>query len=343
MNLSRFPRKRYTTNYTAIEQMPNLEKILNKELNGNCPKLYIKRDDLLGLSGGGNKTRKLEFLVADALEKGADTLITCGAIQSNHARLTLSAAVKEGLKCQLALEERVPGKYNPKASGNNFLYNLLGVESYSVHPKGTNMMQIMLEMQENLKKQGRNGYIIPGGGSNEIGALGYVSCAQEMLMQMFDQGIKIDHIILASGSAGTHSGMLTGIHLSSANIPISGISVMRKESDQIDLVHGLCLKILAKLNVKTELPKSLVTVKDQYVGEGYSIPTQGMIDSVQLLAKTEGILLDPVYTGKAFHGFLDMIRTKTFSADESIIFLHTGGSPVLYAYQNELMTDNGCV
>lgn len=337
MNLARFPRKCYTPNYTAIERMPNLEKVLQSELKDHCPKLYIKRDDLLGLTSGGNKTRKLEFLVADALEKGADTLITCGAIQSNHARLTLSAAVKEGLKCQLALEERIPGKYQAQASGNNYLYNLLGVESFSVHPKGTNMMQVMMDMQEILKKQGRNSYIIPGGGSNDIGALGYVACAQETLMQLFDMNLNIDHIVLASGSAGTHSGMLAGMCGANAGIPISGISVMRKEADQIELVHNLALKLAVKLNLKTEIPRSSVVVKDQFVGDGYSLPTPGMVKAVQLLARTEGILLDPVYTGKAFDGFLDMIRSKSFTSNQSVLFLHTGGSPALYAYQSDLM------
>jgi D-cysteine desulfhydrase len=172
MNLAKFPRRRYTAGKTPIEFLPRFTAALGG------PNVYIKRDDLLGLTSGGNKTRKLEFLVADALAQGADTLVTCGAVQSNHCRLTLAAAVKEGLKCRLVLEERVPGSYNPEASGNNFLFRLLGVEKIEVVPGGSDMMGAMRKVVEGLDKEGRKGYIIPGGGSNPIGATGYVACAQ---------------------------------------------------------------------------------------------------------------------------------------------------------------------
>ena len=174
MDLSRFPRRRYTAGETPIEFLPRFTQAVGG------PNVYIKRDDLLGLTSGGNKTRKLEFLVADALAQGADTLITCGAVQSNHCRLTLAAAVKEGLKCRLVLEERVPGSYNPEASGNNFLFRLLGVEKIDVVPGGSDMMGAMRKVADALSKEGRKGYIIPGGGSNPIGATGYVACAQEI-------------------------------------------------------------------------------------------------------------------------------------------------------------------
>ena len=170
------------------------------------PEHLHERDDLLGLAGGGNKTRKLEFLVADALLAGADTLITCGAVQSNHCRLTLAAAAKEGLKCRFVLEERVPKSYKQDASGNNFLFNMLGIEKVTVVPSGSDMMKAMLAVAEEVAAEGRKAYIIPGGGSDPIGATGYVACAEEILAQAFDQGINFDYIVTTSGSAGTHAG-----------------------------------------------------------------------------------------------------------------------------------------
>jgi len=204
MDLSKFPRRRYTAGPTPIEFLPRFTRALGG------PNVYIKRDDLLGLTSGGNKTRKLEFLVADALAQGADTLITCGAVQSNHCRLTLAAAVKEGLKCRLVLEERVPGSYNPDASGNNFLFRLLGVEKIEVVPGGSDMMAAMRKVADDLNKDGRKSYIVPGGGSNPIGATGYVACAQEIQGQLFENGVAIDRLCVASGSAGTHAGLVVG-------------------------------------------------------------------------------------------------------------------------------------
>ena len=222
MNLAKFPRRRYTDGQTPLEFLPRFTQAVGG------PRIYIKRDDLLGLTSGGNKTRKLEFLVADALAQGADTLITCGAVQSNHCRLTLSAAVKEGMKCRLVLEERVPGSYNPEASGNNFLFQLLGVEKITVVPAGSDMMAAMNSVAEDLKAEGRKGYVIPGGGSNAIGATGYVACAQEIQDQLFQMGVEIHRLCVASGSAGTHAGLLTGFIGCNMNIPVVGIVADRK-------------------------------------------------------------------------------------------------------------------
>ena len=326
MNLAQFPRRRYTAGWTPLEKLENLTRLLGG------PNIYIKRDDLLGLAAGGNKTRKLEFLMADALAQGADTVITCGAVQSNHCRLTLAAAVKEGLRCQLVLEQRVPNSYRRHASGNNFLYDLLGVEAVHVVEGGSDVNGKMEEVAADLVKQGRKPYIIPGGGSNPIGALGYVSCAQETLAQLFDMGVNIDHIVLTSGSAGTHAGFLTGILGENANIPVTGISINRKKEPQTDLVFGLAQKTAAKLNLQREIRREDVVVFDDYVGEGYSRPTQGMLDAVRLLASKEAILLDPVYTGKAMAGMLDLLKKGYFDGDKNILFLHTGGSPALFAY-----------
>ena len=203
MNLARFPRRRYTAHATPIEKLERL----TRHLGG--PDIYIKRDDLLGLAAGGSKTRKLEFLVADALAQGADTLITVGAPQSNHCRLTAAAAAKEGLKCQLVLEERVAGSYRADASGNNLLFDLLGVERIRIVNSGADLVGAMQYLADEIARTGRRAYCIPGGGSNALGALGYVACAHELLAQAFDINLRLDHLVVASGSAGTHAGHRT--------------------------------------------------------------------------------------------------------------------------------------
>jgi len=332
MNLTRFPRRRYTPGKTPIEPAPRFSNALGG------PNIYIKRDDLLGLAAGGNKTRKLEFLVADAMAKGADTLITCGAVQSNHCRLTLAAAVKEGLKCRLVLEERVPGTYNPNASGNNFLYRLLGVEDIKVVPQGADMMKEMEEVAYQLSTEGRKAYVIPGGGSNPVGATGYVACAQEISDQMFEQGIAIDYVICASGSAGTHAGLVTGFHGCNMNIPVLGINVSRNREEQEEIVYSLVRETARHVGVKAEIPRDAVVCLDEYVGAGYSLPTPEMAEAVRMLARTESILLDPVYTGKAMAGLIDQVRKGFFKRENNVLFVHTGGSPALYVYEDYLLS-----
>jgi len=329
MNLSRFPRRRYTPGTTPIELLPHLSKLLGG------PNIYVKRDDLLGLTAGGNKTRKLEFLVGDALEKGADTLITCGAVQSNHCRLSLSAAVKEGMDCFLVLEQRVPNSYKKSASGNNFLYELMGVTGVHVVDGGTNLMAKMEEIAEKLQKQGKKPYIMPGGGSNEIGSLGYAACAQEILNQTFEMGIKIDNIVLTSGSAGTHAGMLTGMTALNGQIPITGIGINKENARQIPTVHKLAMRTAEKLGLANAPDVKDIIIFDEYIGEGYSIPTDAMIEAVKMFARVEGILLDPVYTGKTAAGMIDLIKKGYFEHCENILFLHTGGSPALYHYMED--------
>jgi D-cysteine desulfhydrase len=331
MNLAKFPRRRYTEGKTPIEKLSRL----SAELGG--PTIYIKRDDLLGLAGGGNKTRKLEFLVAEALEQGADTLITCGAVQSNHCRLTLAAAVKEGLKCRLILEERVPGSYRPEAGGNNFLFRLLGVEKVTVVPGDSDMTAAMQQVADEVAGQGRKAYVIPGGGSTPLGATGYVACAQEILAQTFDLGINIDRIICASGSAGTHAGLVSGFYGNSSNIPVIGINVSRSKDEQEQLVYELVRATAAHVGIHVDIPARAVRCYDAYVGPGYSLPTAEMAEAVRMLAGLEGILMDPVYTGKAMAGCIDLVRRGIFKKDENILFIHTGGSPALHVYMSDIL------
>ena len=328
MNLAKFPRRRYTEGQTPVEKLSRL----SSKLEG--PNIYFKRDDLLGLAGGGNKTRKLEFVVADALSQGADTLITCGAVQSNHCRLTLAAAVKEGLKCRLVLEERVPESYNPNASGNNFLYKLLGVESIKVVPGGSDMMAEMQAVANELAAENRNGYVIPGGASTPRGALGYVACAEEILSQTFEEGINIDHVVCASGSSGTHAGLVTGFYGTNSGIPVTGINVSRKKEIQEEIVYNLTQKTAELVGIKEIIPAEAVICFDEYVGPGYSVPTKEMVEAVKLTAEMEGILLDPVYTGKAMAGLIDLVRKGYFKKENNVLFIHTGGSSVLFAYES---------
>jgi D-cysteine desulfhydrase len=326
VNLVQFPRRRYTVGYTPIERLARLSQVFGG------PTIYMKRDDLLGLTGGGNKTRKLEFVVADALACGSDTLITCGAVQSNHCRLTLAAAIREGLKCRLVLQERVAHSYHPEASGNNFLYRLLGAEEIKVVPRGSDMTAEMEEVADRLAAEGRKGYVIPGGASNPIGATGYVACAEEILAQSFDMGVTFDRVICASGSGGTHAGLLAGFHGNNSRIATIGISVSRSREEQEERVWDLARRTADRLGVEGRIARESVLCLDDYVGPGYSLPTPGMVEAVRLLARTEGILLDPVYTGKVMAGLIDLIRKGRFDKGENLLFVHTGGGPALFAY-----------
>ncbi|MBM9515152.1 D-cysteine desulfhydrase [Desulfogranum marinum] len=327
MNLTQFPRRNYVQDATPLEALPAFSKALGNKVN-----IYIKRDDLLPGCAGGNKTRKLDFCIADAIENGADTIITCGAVQSNHCRLTLSWAVKEGLDCHLILEERVAGSYKKNGSGNNFLFNLMGVKSTTVVAGGSDMLGEMTKLAEQLKKEGKKPYIIPGGASNAIGATGYVACAEEIQQQLFDKNLVIDHMVVPSGSAGTHAGIVVGMYGTNAGIPVSGINVSRPKDVQEEIVHNLAMETAKRLGMRESLPKEQITCFDGYVGPGYSLPTDSMTEAVKLLAQTEAILLDPVYSGKAMAGLIDLVRNDYFAEGANVLFLHTGGSPALYAY-----------
>ncbi|MCA0212412.1 MAG: D-cysteine desulfhydrase [Proteobacteria bacterium] len=340
MDLSRFPRRRYTPFATPLEFLPNFTKALAASCpGGQGPEVWIKRDDMLGLFPGGNKTRKLEFLVADALAQGADTLVTCGAPQSNHCRITLAAAVKEGLKCRFVIEERVPDSYDVNASGNNFMFRLMGVEAITVVPGGSNMAAAMQKMADEVAALGRKAYIIPGGGSNAIGGLGYVACAQELQQQLFEQGVQIDRVVVGSGSSGTHGGLVAGFLGNHINIPIVGIGVSRDPADQQPLVLKEAQAVCGLLGLDiTVRPQDVVCVGG-YWQPKYSVPNAAMVEAVQLLARTEGIPLDPVYTGKIMAGLIGLARQGYFKPGEKLLFLHTGGLPSLHAYEAVVLGD----
>lgn len=329
MRLARFPRRRYTPSPTPIEFLPRLTKALGG------PEIWIKRDDQTGLTGGGNKTRKLEFLVADALAQGADTLITVGAPQSNHCRLTAAAAVREGLRCRLVIEERVAGTYDPRATGNAFLFDLLGVEAITRVDLGADLAGAMQDVAQALAAEARRGYAIPGGGSNALGTLGYVACAEEIVQQSFELGVPFDRVVVASGSAGTHAGLAVGMGAFSADARLTGINVRRPRDVQEGNVHALATECAALLGV-TAPGRDRIEALDRWVGPGYSLPTPEMAEAVRLLASLEGVLLDPVYTGKAMAGLIGLVRSGEIRSDERVLFVHTGGWPALFAYQDVL-------
>lgn len=226
MQISSFPRRCYTAFSTPLQPLPRL----TAELDG--PHIFIKRDDLLGLAAGGNKARKLEFLMADALAANADTIITAGGVQSNHCRLTLSAAALEGLHRHVALIEHVPGSFNPSASGNNLLFRLLRADQITVEPSGTDPTEAMSRIAAEVTAAGGHPYIIPAGGSNSLGTLGYVRCADEIIEQSHELAVAVDHVVCASGSGGTQAGLVVGFAESQSRVAVTGISVSAARGDQ---------------------------------------------------------------------------------------------------------------
>lgn len=330
MNLSNFARVRLTQAPTALEFLPNLTRLLDG------PNIYIKRDDNTGLALGGNKTRKLEFLIGDALAQGASHIVTQGATQSNHVRQTIAAANKFGLKSTVLLEERVsdghPDYYN---NGNVLLDQIFGA-NIETRPGGLDMNKELEPVGERLRAAGEKPYLIPGGGSNAIGALGYVVSAQEIIAQSNELGLRIDRVVHATGSTGTQAGLVVGFQGSNSHIPVLGISVRAPKDRQEENVRKLARQTWELLGIRGAFPDETVEANSDYVGGGYGVPTEGMIEAVELLARHEGILLDPVYSGKGFAGLLDLVRKGYFRKDENIVFVHTGGAVGLFGYRTVL-------
>ena len=329
--LSNFPRVPLAHLPTPLEHLPRL----SKHLGG--PDIYVKRDDCTGLASGGNKTRKLEYSMAAALEEGADTIITVGAVQSNHVRQTAAAACKLGLKCEVLLEHRIaePSEYYA-GSGNVLLDKIFGA-NLREYPGGTDFDKAMTEVADEVSANGGNPYIIPGGASNKIGALGYVNCAIELLGQIEEQGLDISHIVTATGSAGTQGGLIVGLKAMESTIPLLGIGVNIPQQDQEEKVFKLACETAEYIGKAGCVAREDVVANCDYVGDGYGVPTESMNEAVLMLARTEGLLFDPVYSGKGLAGMIDLIRNGTL-CDGNIVFLHTGGSAALFAYADQLHT-----
>lgn len=330
MHLARFPRVKICHAPTPLEFMPGLTKLLGG------PQLWIKRDDCTGLATGGNKNRKLEFLVGEALAQGADTLVTQGAVQSNHVRQTAAAAAKFGLRCVALLEHRVPTNDPDYLDGGNVLLDRLMGLRIEYRAADTNMQAAIEEVGGRLAAEGARPYLIPGGGSNPTGALGYAQVALELLAQANELGLRIDRVVHATGSAGTQAGLVAGFEALNSGIRVLGIGVRNPRDKQEANVHALAEATAAKLGVKGGIPRAAVEANCDYVGAGYGIPTDGMAEAVMLLARTEGVFLDPVYSGKAMAGLIDLIRRGAFGKEENVVFVHTGGQVGLFAYKDFL-------
>lgn len=326
MHLARFPRVHLAHLPTPLEKLDRL----SKELGG--PEIWIKRDDCTGLSTGGNKTRKLEFLMAEAMAMGADTVMTQGATQSNHARQTAAFAAKLGLGCHILLEDRTGSNdANYNDNGNVLLDHLHGATT-SKRAGGMDMQAEMEFAADKLRAQGRKVYLIPGGGSNATGALGYVNCAFELVSQANDRSMVIDHLVTATGSAGTQAGLITGLKAMNARIPLLGIGVRAPKEKQEENVFALALKTAEKLGCPNVVERGDVVADSSYVGAGYGIPREDTIEAIRMFAQLEGLLLDPVYSGKGAAGLIDYCRKGHFKKGEKVVFLHTGGSAALFGY-----------
>ncbi|HBC0585711.1 TPA: D-cysteine desulfhydrase [Enterobacter cloacae] len=320
-NLTRFPRLEFIGAPTPLEYLPRFSDYLGRDI-------FIKRDDVTPMAMGGNKLRKLEFLAADALREGADTLVTAGAIQSNHVRQTAAVAAKLGLHCVALLENPIGTRAeNYLTNGNRLLLDLFNVQVEMVDALTDPTAQLD-ELATRLEAQGFRPYVIPVGGSNALGALGYVESALEIAQQR-EGAVSLSSVVVASGSAGTHAGLAVGLEHLLPDVELIGVTVSRSVADQKPKVLSLQQAVAEQLELKA---KADILLWDDYFAPGYGTPNEEGMEAVKLLARLEGILLDPVYTGKAMAGLIDGIAQKRFKDEGPILFVHTGGAPALFAY-----------
>jgi len=331
MQIGQFERIRLGDFPTPLEELTRLRE----QIGG--PRLFIKRDDLSGLGLGGNKLRKLEFAMAEALAERATTVVTIGGLQSNHVRLTAAAANRLGLKTVLVLRGDEP----PQSSGNLLIDGILGVEE--VHFVGSSGFPpkhgrdeiadpAVEEIVGKLRASGERPFVIPNGCRSLHGAFAYADCVFELIGQCADLGVAPDAIVTAVGTSGTQTGLLLGSHLyAGGEIDVLGISVANDRPALTARVARQLDEVLDVLERTASIPRGAIHILDEYVGPGYGRPTEAMVEAVHLVARTEGILLDPVYTGKAMAGLIDRIRSGGFREDEVVVFLHTGGVPGLFA------------
>jgi L-cysteate sulfo-lyase len=328
MQLAQFARSRLIHSPTPLEPLV----ALSRHLGG--PSILVKRDDCSGLALGGNKNRKLEFLVGEALAAGADTLVTAGGVQSNHCRQTAAAAARHGLRCELVLSRNVASNHPAYDRTGNVLLDRMFGAGLNFVPRDIDWGTELDKVAETVRRGGGRPFVIPIGGSTPTGALGYVACAQELLQQATALSRVIDAVVHCSGSGGTQAGLLVGLR--GSGIPVIGISCAAPRAEIAGLVLDLAQRTAAKLGLPADFVGEDVKVVDDYVGPGYGVPTPGMIEAVDLCARLEGLLIDPVYTGKAMAGLIGLVRGGRFKATDSVIFVHTGGVPALFAYEDIL-------
>ncbi|MBT4625297.1 MAG: D-cysteine desulfhydrase [Rhodospirillaceae bacterium] len=327
MDLTSIPRVQLAHLPTPLEPL----ETLSRHLDG--PDIYVKRDDCTGLAGGGNKTRKLEFLMADALEQGADTIVTAGATQSNHVRQSIAAAAKMGMHAEVLLEVRTIRDDDYAGNGNIILDNLMGAKIHYCDPVD-DLNADCQALADKLAGEGAKPYFIPVGGSNKIGALGYADCASEIIGQSAEMGLAVDGIVVASGSQGTQGGLLVGLAAGGSEFPVHGICVSRDAPELEEAVFDLAKQTALYAGLTTPIERASVICDDGYYAPGYGQPNDGMIEAVTLCARLEGLLLDPVYSGKAMSGLIGKIRNGTIKKGDTVIFIHTGGQVALHAYRS---------
>ena len=343
-SLASFPRIRLTHLPTALEPMDSL----SRELGG--VRLHIKRDDQTGLAFGGNKARKLEFIMADVLRKNADTVVTWAGVQSNWCRQTAAASARLGLRSVLVLVKK-PGS-TIVSDGNLLIDQVFGAEIRVVEPEGErNFLELegvedlVSPVVEEEQAAGRQVYLAPVGGSIPegsmdipLGALGYVEAFVELFEQTQGLGVPLDTVVLATGSAGTQAGLLVGAKLVSPQTRVVGISVAGEATQVGQYVRDIADRVLEEMGSPERVAEGEVVVLDDYLGEGYGMMNQGVADAIRITARQEGVLLDPVYTGKAMSGLIDLVRVGKVDTGESVVFLHTGGTPALFPYREEIVS-----
>ena len=325
--LEAFERLDLLGNATPLEKLHRLSEYVGRDI-------YIKRDDITPLAMGGNKLRKLEYLAAAALAEGADTLVTAGAIQSNHVRQTAAVAARLGLKCVALLENPIgTAEANYLTNGNRLLLDLFNAEVVMCDALHDPMAQLA-EQAERLEAQGFRPYVVPVGGSNALGALGYVQCGLEIAEQSSANFVDFSAIVVASGSAGTHAGLAVALRHLMPNTQLIGVTVSRSAQDQRPKVEVLARDVATYLQLDDKTPP--VILWDDYFAPRYGEPNEAGMTAIKLLAEQEAMLLDPVYTGKAMAGLLDGIERGLFPEDGPILFIHTGGAPALFAYHPQV-------
>jgi L-cysteate sulfo-lyase len=328
----RFSRCKLLEQSTPIQRLHRLEGELGGAAGG--VRIYVKRDDLMGLGGGGNKLRKLEFLLGEALSQGCDTFITTGGMQSNHARLSAAAAAHVGLACELVVTQLVPRKDESyRRNGNMLLYGIFGAKVHML--AGTeSALDFAMERAEVLRSEGRRPYVVGTGGSSPVGCLGYAACAVEIIEQEKAVEGGFAHIVVANGSSGTHAGLAAGFAAMGMNpARICSYAVLNPAEQTKKNTCDLANATLALIDPTASTDSIAINVAGDQLGDGYGIPTSAMLSAVRTMARTEGLLLDPVYTGKAFAGVLDAVRSGAYKSGDAILFVMTGGLPGLFAYR----------
>ncbi|RME46068.1 MAG: D-cysteine desulfhydrase family protein [Chloroflexi bacterium] len=327
MHLSTLPRIRLTSLPTPLEEAPRLSRALGG------PRIFFKRDDLTSFALGGNKVRKLEYLLADVLRQDADVIVTGAGPQSNYLRTTVAAARKLGLDAVLVMHGDPPAE----VQGNYLLDRLAGAEIIFTYDEDRSTVDQALDgVADDLRRAGRRPYVIPRGGASPLGSVGYVTCALELETQLIDRGVQADHLVLATGACGTQAGLWLGACWLRASYRIWGISVSRPREECVERVRNLATAAAGLLEISPPPSHETPIVLEEYLGAGYGIITPEAVEAIRLVARTEGVFLDPVYTGKAMAGLMDLIRQGEFSQDDTVVFLHTGGTPGIFAHASDL-------